>query len=94
MGIIGWIVLGFLAGLIASVALATVTLARDAEISADTVTWGALFLGLYVVAHVVIALQEARLAASRRRSKSRAGCPTSTSRRELAARRTCRGEGS
>ena len=43
-----------LAGLIASVALATVTLARDAEISPDVVTWGALFLGLYVVAHVVI----------------------------------------
>ncbi|HEU5489844.1 MAG TPA: FtsW/RodA/SpoVE family cell cycle protein, partial [Gaiellaceae bacterium] len=43
-----------LAGLIASVALATVTLARDAEISPDVVTWGALFLALYVVAHVVI----------------------------------------
>ena len=43
-----------LAGLIASVALATVTLARDSEISPDVVTWSALFLGLYVVAHVVI----------------------------------------
>jgi cell division protein FtsW (lipid II flippase) len=43
-----------LAGLIASVALATVTLARDAEISPDVVTWGALFLGLYVVAHLVV----------------------------------------
>jgi cell division protein FtsW (lipid II flippase) len=43
-----------LAGLIASVALATVTVARDAEVSPDVVTWGALFLGLYVVAHVVI----------------------------------------
>ncbi len=43
-----------LAGLIASVALATVTLARDAELSPDVVTWGALFLGLYVVAHVVV----------------------------------------
>jgi cell division protein FtsW (lipid II flippase) len=43
-----------LAGLIASVALATVTLARDAEISPDVVVWGSLFLGLYVVAHVVV----------------------------------------
>ena len=43
-----------LAGLIASVALATVTLARDAEISPDVVTRSALFLGLYIVAHVVI----------------------------------------
>ena len=43
-----------LAGLIASVALATVTLARDAELSPDVVTWGALFLGLYVIAHVVV----------------------------------------
>jgi cell division protein FtsW (lipid II flippase) len=43
-----------LAGLIASVALATVTLARDAEISPDVLTWGAVFLGLYVVAHVFI----------------------------------------
>jgi cell division protein FtsW (lipid II flippase) len=43
-----------LAGLIASVALATVTVARDAELSPGVVTWGALFLGLYVVAHVVV----------------------------------------
>lgn len=43
-----------LAGLIASVALATITLARDAEISPGVVTWGALFLALYVVAHVVV----------------------------------------
>ncbi|HUG64548.1 MAG TPA: FtsW/RodA/SpoVE family cell cycle protein, partial [Gaiellaceae bacterium] len=43
-----------LAGLIASVALATITLARDAEISPDVVTWGALFLALYVVAHIVV----------------------------------------
>jgi cell division protein FtsW (lipid II flippase) len=43
-----------LAGLIATVALATVTVARDAELSPDVVTWGALFLGLYVVAHVVV----------------------------------------
>jgi cell division protein FtsW (lipid II flippase) len=43
-----------LAGLIASVALATVTLARDAEISPDVVTWGALFIALYVAAHIVV----------------------------------------
>ena len=34
-----------LAGLIASVALATITLARDAELSPDAIIWGALFLG-------------------------------------------------
>jgi cell division protein FtsW (lipid II flippase) len=43
-----------LAGLIASVALATITLARDAELSPEALTWGALFVGLYVVAHVAI----------------------------------------
>ncbi len=43
-----------LAGLIASVALATVTLARDAALSPDVLVWGALFLVLYVVAHVVV----------------------------------------
>ena len=42
------------AGLIASVALASVTIARDTEVAASAVTWGALFLGLYVVAHVVV----------------------------------------
>ncbi len=42
------------AGLLASVALASVTIARDAEVAASAVTWGALFLGLYVVAHVVV----------------------------------------
>jgi len=42
------------AGLIASVALASVTIARDAEVSASAVTWGALFLGLYLFAHVVV----------------------------------------
>jgi cell division protein FtsW (lipid II flippase) len=41
------------AGLIASVALASVTIARDAEVSASAVTWGAMFLALYLVAHVV-----------------------------------------
>ncbi len=43
-----------LAGVIATVALATITLARDAAISKDVVVWGALFLGLYLVAHVVV----------------------------------------
>ena len=42
-----------IAGLIASIALASVTIARDAEVSASAVTWGALFLVLYLVAHVV-----------------------------------------
>lgn len=41
------------AGLIASVALASVTIARDAEVSASAMTWGAMFLALYLVAHVV-----------------------------------------
>ena len=37
-------------------ALTTVTVARDAELSPGVITWGALFLGLYVVAHVVVRL--------------------------------------
>ncbi|MGH3076850.1 MAG: FtsW/RodA/SpoVE family cell cycle protein [Gaiellaceae bacterium] len=41
-----------LAALVAGVALASVTIARDAEASADVVVWGALFLGLYLVAHI------------------------------------------
>ncbi len=43
-----------LAGLIASAALASITLARDATISSDVLVRGALFLALYVVAHVVV----------------------------------------
>jgi cell division protein FtsW (lipid II flippase) len=43
-----------IAGLIASVALASVTIARNAEVAASAVTWGALFLALYVVAHIVV----------------------------------------
>ena len=43
-----------LASVIAGVALASVTIARDAEVSARAVTYGALFLGLYLVAHVVV----------------------------------------
>jgi cell division protein FtsW (lipid II flippase) len=42
------------AALLAGIALASVTLARDAELSPSAVTWGALFLGLYLVAHVVV----------------------------------------
>jgi len=41
------------AGLIASVALASVTIAREPEIAGKAFVWGTLFLGLYVVAHVV-----------------------------------------
>ena len=43
-----------LAGLIATIALATVVAARDLEISAGPLAWGAAFLGLYVAAHVVV----------------------------------------
>ena len=42
------------AGLIAGTALATVTIARDSEVSPSVFTYGALFLGLYVAAHVVV----------------------------------------
>src|SRR4029079_1662471 len=42
------------AALLAGIALATVTIARDAEVSASAIAWGALFLALYLVAHVVV----------------------------------------
>ena len=42
------------AGLIATAAFGSVTIARDSTVSAQALTWGALFLGLYVVAHVVV----------------------------------------
>ena len=42
-----------LAALVAGIALAA-SIARDAEASADVVVWGALFLGLYLVAHVAV----------------------------------------
>jgi len=42
------------AGLIAGAALASVAIARDAEVSAGAATYGALFLGLYLAAHVVV----------------------------------------
>jgi cell division protein FtsW (lipid II flippase) len=42
------------AALLAGIALASVTIARDAEVSASAVTWAALFLALYLVAHVVV----------------------------------------
>ena len=42
------------AALLAGIALASVTIARDSEVSASALTWGALFLGLYLTAHVVV----------------------------------------
>ena len=42
------------AGLIAGAALASLAIARDAEVSAGAATYGALFLGLYLAAHVVV----------------------------------------
>jgi len=42
------------AALLAGIALSSVTLARSAEVPARAVTWGVLFLALYLVAHVVV----------------------------------------
>jgi cell division protein FtsW (lipid II flippase) len=42
------------AALLAGIALSSVTIARDAEVSPTAVTWGMLFLALYLVAHVVV----------------------------------------
>jgi cell division protein FtsW (lipid II flippase) len=42
------------AGVIAGIALATVTIARDAQVEPGAITYGAVFLGLYLVAHVVV----------------------------------------
>jgi cell division protein FtsW (lipid II flippase) len=42
------------AALLAGIALTSVTIARDAQITADVLVWGALFFGLYLVAHVVV----------------------------------------
>jgi cell division protein FtsW (lipid II flippase) len=42
------------AGLIAGVALASVAIARESEVTPGFAAYGALFLGLYVVAHVVV----------------------------------------
>jgi len=42
------------AALLAGIALASITIARDAQVSASAVTWGALFLALYLVAHVIV----------------------------------------
>ncbi len=42
------------AALIAGVALATVTISRDAEVSPSAAAWGAFFLALYLVAHIVV----------------------------------------
>jgi cell division protein FtsW (lipid II flippase) len=42
------------AALLAGIALASVTIARDAEVSTSAVTWAALFFALYLVAHTVV----------------------------------------
>ncbi|MGH3134115.1 MAG: FtsW/RodA/SpoVE family cell cycle protein [Gaiellaceae bacterium] len=42
------------AGLIAGIALATVTIARESEVSASALTYGVVFLALYLAAHVVV----------------------------------------
>jgi cell division protein FtsW (lipid II flippase) len=42
------------AALLAGIALSSVTIARDAEVSPTAVAWGVLFLALYLVAHVVV----------------------------------------
>ena len=42
------------AGLIAGTALATVTISRDAVVSASALTYGVLFFSLYLAAHVVV----------------------------------------
>ena len=41
------------AALLAAIALSSVTIARDATVSARALTWGGLFLAMYLVAHVV-----------------------------------------
>jgi cell division protein FtsW (lipid II flippase) len=40
--------------MISGIALATVTIARDAQVEPSAATYGALFLGLYLAAHVVV----------------------------------------
>jgi cell division protein FtsW (lipid II flippase) len=42
------------AGVIAGIALATVTIARESEFSPSAATYGALFVGLYLAVHVVV----------------------------------------
>jgi len=42
------------AGLIAGTALASVTIARESEISASAASYAAVFLGLYLAAHIVV----------------------------------------
>jgi cell division protein FtsW (lipid II flippase) len=44
------------AALLAGIALTSITVARDAQVEAGAITWAALFLALYLVAHVVIRL--------------------------------------
>ena len=42
------------AGLIAGIALATVTIAREAQVEPSAVTYGAVFVALYLAAHMVV----------------------------------------
>ena len=42
------------AALIAGIALASITVARDSQLSPRALVWAALFLGLYLVAHVAV----------------------------------------
>jgi cell division protein FtsW (lipid II flippase) len=42
-----------LAGVIGTIALTTVVLAQDLAVASRALTWGAVFLGLYLIAHVV-----------------------------------------
>jgi uncharacterized membrane protein YadS len=42
------------ASVIAGIALASVNIARSTEVSPDAVTFGVLFLALYVAAHIVV----------------------------------------
>ena len=44
------------AGVIAGTALASVTIARESEISVSAVSYGAVFLALYLAAHIVVRL--------------------------------------
>jgi cell division protein FtsW (lipid II flippase) len=43
-----------LAGLMATVAVTTVVVAQDIAVPSRAITWGAMFLGLYLVAHIAI----------------------------------------
>jgi len=42
------------AALLAGIALASITIAREEQLSTNAIAWGALFLALYLVAHTVV----------------------------------------